>query len=226
MRCFSAKTIPDSFTHTVSRKHETDPDFKKQSFASEEIREDVSANDKMQTFVFSATLSKDLQRNLKKRQKARVSKKGDPPASTLGAFSCSLRPENMSEYFLIFSDDLVLRLDFRDPEPEVMDLSPVGGVVSTLNESKIECMSGDKVRGVDCNRSFCFVTCADIFCRTLIFITFFCVIRVARWSSSLPLTASGVSFLCSNFSTCQLFRFILNWNNANASKTSIGKSQI
>ncbi|ETW78187.1 hypothetical protein HETIRDRAFT_236608, partial [Heterobasidion irregulare TC 32-1] len=107
----------DNILHLTQRQFQC-------SFASEEIREDVSANDKMQTFVFSATLSKDLQRNLKKRQKARVSKKGDPPASTL--------------------DDLVLRLDFRDPEPEVMDLSPVGGVVSTLNESKIECMSGDK----------------------------------------------------------------------------------
>lgn len=42
-------------------------------------------------------------------------------------------------------DDLLLRLDFRDPEPEVIDLSPVGGVVSTLKESKIECLSADKV---------------------------------------------------------------------------------
>lgn len=42
-------------------------------------------------------------------------------------------------------DDLLLRLDFRDPDPEVIDLSPVGGVVSTLKESKIECLSADKV---------------------------------------------------------------------------------
>ena len=42
-------------------------------------------------------------------------------------------------------DDLLLRLDFRDPEPEVIDLSPAGGVVSTLQESKIECLVTDKV---------------------------------------------------------------------------------
>ena len=46
----------------------------------------------------------------------------------------------------ILSDDLLLRLDFRDPDPEVIDLSPVGGMVSTLQEGKIECLSGDKVR--------------------------------------------------------------------------------
>lgn len=38
-----------------------------------------------------------------------------------------------------------MRLDFRDPEPEIIDLSPVGGVVSTLKESRINCMSTDKV---------------------------------------------------------------------------------
>ncbi|KAK2461248.1 hypothetical protein APHAL10511_006775 [Amanita phalloides] len=77
--------------------------------------------DGLQTFVFSATLSKDLQRNLKKRAKIpKSNKKG----STL--------------------DDLLLRLDFRDPEPEVVDLSPAGGVVSTLQESKMECLATDK----------------------------------------------------------------------------------
>jgi len=39
---------------------------------------------------------------------------------------------------------LLLRLDFRDPAPEVIDLSPEGGIVSTLQEGKIECLSGDK----------------------------------------------------------------------------------
>ena len=82
----------------------------------------------MQTFVFSATLSKDLQRNLKKRRKTRMPRKGDKPASTL--------------------DDLLLRLDFRDPEPEIIDLSPAGGVVATLKESRVNCLPGDKVRAV------------------------------------------------------------------------------
>ncbi|CCM03263.1 uncharacterized protein FIBRA_05390 [Fibroporia radiculosa] len=78
----------------------------------------------MQTFVFSATLSKDLQRNLKKRGRARPWKKGGKPASTL--------------------DDLLMRLDFRDASPAVIDISPEGGVVATLQESKIECLVTDK----------------------------------------------------------------------------------
>ena len=41
-----------------------------------------------------------------------------------------------------------MRLDFRDEEPEVIDLSPKGGVVSTLKESKVECVVSDKVRPV------------------------------------------------------------------------------
>lgn len=48
--------------------------------------------------------------------------------------------------FICCPDDLLLRLDFRDPEPEVIDLSPDGGVVSTLQEAKIECTKNDKVR--------------------------------------------------------------------------------
>ncbi|KAG6841095.1 hypothetical protein C0991_001902 [Blastosporella zonata] len=84
--------------------------------------------DGLQTFVFSATLSKDLQKNVKRRSRpksaGKYKKRDDKPASTL--------------------DDLLLRLDFRDPDPQVIDLSPAGGVVSTLQESKIECLSADK----------------------------------------------------------------------------------
>ncbi|KAJ7778256.1 ATP-dependent RNA helicase [Mycena metata] len=83
--------------------------------------------DGLQTFVFSATLSKDLQRNVKRRSRPKTAgkyNKREKPASTL--------------------DDLLLRLDFRDPEPEIIDLSPQGGVVATLKESKIECLSTDK----------------------------------------------------------------------------------
>ena len=39
-----------------------------------------------------------------------------------------------------------MKLDFRDPDPEVIDLSPEGGVVSTLKESQVECLGADKVR--------------------------------------------------------------------------------
>ncbi|KAL0960116.1 hypothetical protein HGRIS_011758 [Hohenbuehelia grisea] len=100
-----------------------------QSFGDELNEEDNKADVgmNMQTFVFSATLSKDLQRNLKIRKRrgdsGKYKKKAAPP-STL--------------------DDLVLRLDFRDPEPKVIDISPEGGVVSTLKESQIECLSADK----------------------------------------------------------------------------------
>lgn len=80
----------------------------------------------MQTFVFSATLSKELQKNLKKRWRPGRIETNNGPASTL--------------------DDLLLRLDFRDPEPEIIDISPAGGIVSTLKESRIECLATDKVR--------------------------------------------------------------------------------
>jgi ATP-dependent RNA helicase DDX24/MAK5 len=79
----------------------------------------------LQTFVFSATMSKDLQRNVKKRSRPKLSKKGTKPASTL--------------------DELLLRLDFRDSDPAIIDLSPADGVVSTLKESKLLCLSADKV---------------------------------------------------------------------------------
>ncbi|KAF8830766.1 hypothetical protein HHX47_DHR2000930 [Lentinula edodes] len=85
------------------------------------------ARDQMQTFVFSASLSKDLQHNVKRRAKPQRSKhpqKNNKPASTL--------------------DDVLLRLDFRDRDSEVIDLSPEGGVVSTLTEGKIQCLSADK----------------------------------------------------------------------------------
>ncbi|KAG8760868.1 ATP-dependent RNA helicase [Serendipita sp. 396] len=76
--------------------------------------------DQMQTFVFSATMNKDLQRNLKRFQRTKRNEKG----STV--------------------DDLLLRLDFRDAQPAVIDLSPQGGVVSTFQESRVECLSTDK----------------------------------------------------------------------------------
>lgn len=83
--------------------------------------EDSGPEDKLQTFVFSATLSKDLQRNLKKR--SRHCDASNKPLSTL--------------------DDLLLRLDFRN-QPDVIDISPEGGTVSTLQLSRLECLSSDK----------------------------------------------------------------------------------
>lgn len=46
-----------------------------------------------------------------------------------------------------YAEDLVERLDFRDENPEVIDLSPEGGVVASLKESMVECVVADKVRG-------------------------------------------------------------------------------
>ncbi|KAA1472454.1 DEAD-domain-containing protein [Dentipellis sp. KUC8613] len=118
-------------TQREAQQDVTDPDFHGGSDEESDGESSDSVDDhgrstsqNMQTFVFSATLSKDLQRNLKKRHKPRPLKKGEKPASTL--------------------DDLIFRLDFRDAQPEVIDLSPEGGVVSTLQESRIDCLSGDK----------------------------------------------------------------------------------
>ncbi|KAH7920183.1 ATP-dependent RNA helicase [Leucogyrophana mollusca] len=106
-----------------SQEDEIEPEFGPPDPSGEDDQQ--YSQDAMQTFVFSATLSKDLQRNLKRKSRPKGPKKGkDKPASTL--------------------DDLLLRLDFRDPEPEVIDISPEGGVVSSLQESKIECLSADK----------------------------------------------------------------------------------
>ncbi|KAI0729831.1 P-loop containing nucleoside triphosphate hydrolase protein [Fomitopsis betulina] len=77
----------------------------------------------MQTFIFSATLSKNLQKTFKQRSRPHKNKNGEP-ATTL--------------------DDLLMRLDFRDPAPAVIDIAPQGGVVATLQESKIECLTNDK----------------------------------------------------------------------------------
>ena len=93
---------------------------------TQEKNEPNEEGDALQTFIFSATLSRDLQQNLRRRKRKPIKPKtGQKPVSTL--------------------DELVSKLDFRDPEPEVIDLSPEGGVVSTLQESQVECLSADKV---------------------------------------------------------------------------------
>ncbi|KAK0452488.1 ATP-dependent RNA helicase [Armillaria borealis] len=108
----------------LTLRQENDEQIPGDDQESEAENKDDEESNVMQTFVFSATLSKDLQRNVKRRARPRSGKK-------------ETRTETIS-------DELLLRLDFRDPEPEVIDLSPKGGVVSTLKESKIECLSADK----------------------------------------------------------------------------------
>lgn len=39
-----------------------------------------------------------------------------------------------------------MRLDFRDLEPAIVDLSPKSKVVSTLQESRLDILLTDKVR--------------------------------------------------------------------------------
>jgi len=83
----------------------------------------VDANEEMQTFVYSATMAKALQTNLKKanwRKKQRQSQ----PSNTL--------------------DDLLARVDFRDAEPLVVELVPERHVADTLWETKVECVGKDK----------------------------------------------------------------------------------
>lgn len=75
----------------------------------------------MQTFIFSATLSKDLQHNLK-RANRRKRKLGQ--TSTL--------------------DELLQAIDFRDDDPEVIDVSTPTRVANTVVESKAECLAKDK----------------------------------------------------------------------------------
>jgi hypothetical protein len=65
----------------------TGPDEDDPVFANAaNVLSDTEAREDMQTFVFSATLSKDLQNNLKRKQ--RVSKKGSKKATALGEFTC------------------------------------------------------------------------------------------------------------------------------------------
>ncbi|CAA7264354.1 unnamed protein product [Cyclocybe aegerita] len=120
LRLTQRESKEDMISNDIEGRAGEDDDDEEETWA--EIK------DGLQTFVFSATLSKDLQQNFKKKRRFKVSKKhyerDEKPASTL--------------------DDLLLRLDFRDPNPEIIDLSPKGGVVSTLQEGKIECLSGDK----------------------------------------------------------------------------------
>lgn len=157
--------------------------------------------EQMQTFVFSATLSRDLQQNLKRRKRMKQSngkRKGNGrPETTLGALLMSLlrlqdlfltvSNSTIFRVFYISIDELLLKLDFRDPEPEVIDLSPEGGVVSTLKESQIECLSADKVCFTFSNHrnnKNWFNVSRRI--RMCIYITSYSDTPAVHWCSSLP----------------------------------------
>lgn len=83
----------------------------------------LPANEAMQTLVFSATMAKALQQNLKRKQWRKKQRTADS-SNTL--------------------DDLLSRIDFRDAEPAVVELVPERKVASNLLEAKIECISKEK----------------------------------------------------------------------------------
>ncbi|KAK9893420.1 P-loop containing nucleoside triphosphate hydrolase protein [Cystobasidium minutum MCA 4210] len=103
-------TMEDDFAHPED------------SLEATAVREDVN------TYVFSATMSKELQRNLKK--KGKPSKRfaiSDEEKGHLGALGT-----------------LLAKLDFRDPDPTVIDLTSQSGLVATLQEAQVECMVSEK----------------------------------------------------------------------------------
>lgn len=104
------ETMEDDFAHPED------------SVEATAVREDVN------TYVFSATMSKELQRNLKKKGKPSkrfaIQEDEKGPLGALGA--------------------LLGKLDFRDPDPTVIDLTSESGLVSTLQEAQVECMVLEK----------------------------------------------------------------------------------
>lgn len=90
--------------------------------------EKVYVKEHIRTMVFSATMDKHLQINLKKNWRQTRTQKDKDQASKDPL------------------EDLLERIDFRDEEPELIDLSPKGRLVSGLKECKIECVMKDKVR--------------------------------------------------------------------------------
>ncbi|GAA5952011.1 hypothetical protein JCM21900_000114 [Sporobolomyces salmonicolor] len=87
----------------------------------------LSPREDMRTFVFSATMSKELQRNVKRK-----------PGGKRWV------PKTAGEDAMSRLDDLIDRLDFRDRNPEIIDLSPEHGLVETLKECKVECLVNEK----------------------------------------------------------------------------------
>ncbi|PLW24749.1 hypothetical protein PCANC_05194 [Puccinia coronata f. sp. avenae] len=88
---------------------------------------DNFVKEKIRTMVFSATMDKNLQINLKKKSLQRKTPAVGAPAP----------PEDPMH-------DLLEQIDFRDPHPELIDLTPEGRMVGGLKECKIECVLKDK----------------------------------------------------------------------------------
>ncbi|KAK4058750.1 ATP-dependent RNA helicase [Microbotryomycetes sp. JL221] len=115
----------DNIVKLTKRQRNTIDDEFKDDFDSKMTApalDQIDVRPDMRTFVFSATMSKDLQRNLKKKRRFQQASADD----------------------LSSLDDLLMKLDFRDVDPEIIDLSPEGAVVDTLQECKVECLLADK----------------------------------------------------------------------------------
>lgn len=71
--------------HSLDREDQIKADFNDSNSDKEsKSGAEKGQEDALQTFVFSATLSKDLQRNLKRRVHPKGVSKNKEPASTLG----------------------------------------------------------------------------------------------------------------------------------------------
>lgn len=104
------EAMEDDFAHPES------------SLEATPIREDIN------TYVFSATMSKEMQRNLKRKgnggKRFAISEDEKGHLGALGA--------------------LLSKLDFRDPDPTVIDLTSESGLVATLQEAQVECLVTEK----------------------------------------------------------------------------------
>lgn len=124
---------------------EAAPAINEEEKAESQTEATEETSDELRTYVFSATMSKELQKNLKrprhKRAKIKPGQKGSMGA--LGDFH--------SGYFLrcqltsVCPGDLMDTVDFRDPEPEIINLTEAGSTISSLKECSIECVMTEKV---------------------------------------------------------------------------------
>lgn len=105
---YRTESIPDELSHSASNESENDDHSDKNDNTRILPRSPV---DTMQTFVYSATLSKDLQQNLKKKLRPKGNKKhykrDEKPASALGTTSDRFdRPQYILIPQMSFCSDL------------------------------------------------------------------------------------------------------------------------
>jgi ATP-dependent RNA helicase DDX24/MAK5 len=109
----------------TAKKAEEDEVFVNDFEAGEDTLEAWPVRQNIKTYVFSATMSKELQRNVQKKGKKRLVAEEDK--GKLGALG-----------------DLIEKLDFRDEDPLVIDLTVEGGLVKQLQEVKVDCLLNEK----------------------------------------------------------------------------------